>query len=136
MSRFLQIPEMTVTVLNPKPFRRGVILRGDLVYESDILGASVTVPEGTMSDGASVPQFFWNRYPPFGQYLNAAVVHDWYCILGHAGKSPVDFKTAALIFREAMAVEGVGKWKRNVMYQAVRWFGPRFKAVDKKEEVS
>ena len=127
-SEFKQIPDMVVIgIKNAKgKFRRAVELKGDLIYYSKLLGREVTVPSTFVSDGASVPQLFWNLYPPFGQYLEAAVVHDYFCVLGHQGESPIDYKTGALIFREAMVVIGVGRWKRNVMYQAVRWFGPKF----------
>jgi hypothetical protein len=127
-SKFIKVPRMTVTQLPGTKFRRAVELQGDLVYKSAEYGGKIIVAKGFISDGASVPQVFWNRYPPFGQYLEAAVVHDYFCELGHAGQSPIDYKAAARIFREAMIVKGVGKWKRNVMYQAVLWFGPKFKA--------
>lgn len=37
------------------------------------------LPKGFISDGASVPNFFHRVFPPFGMYLGAAFVHDWYC---------------------------------------------------------
>lgn len=128
-SQFISKPRMEVSEAFRKgKFRRMVVTQSDLVYYSELLGRRVVVPMHFQSDGASVPQLFWNRYPPFGLYLESAIVHDWYCVLGALNESPVDFKTAAKVFREAMAVQGVGKWKRNMMYQAVRWFGPRFEA--------
>jgi len=125
---FEHIPPMFVTSVPGKDFRRAVRLEGDLIYRSKVLQAVVKVPKAFLSDGASVPQLFWNRYPPFGQYLEAAVVHDLFCELGHMGISPIDYKQAAKVFREAMAALGYSKWKRNVMYRAVKWFGPKFKA--------
>jgi hypothetical protein len=104
-------------------FVRVCILDTALAYYSDILGRNVIVPERFASDGASVPRFLWAIYPPFGEYLEAAVVHDWFCVTHR-----VDSVTAAKVFREAMEVCGVGKWKRNKMYWAVRLGGPRFKA--------
>ena len=108
-------------------FTRVVILDRALFYESDLLG-NVEVPVGFVSDGASVPRMLWNLYPPFGEYLEAAVVHDLFCVLGHKGESPIDFKMAAKVFKEAMAVCGVSRWKRQKMYLAVRWCGPKFSA--------
>jgi hypothetical protein len=108
-------------------FTRVVILDRALFYESDLIG-NVEVPVGFVSDGASVPRMLWNLYPPFGEYLEAAVVHDLFCVLGHKGESPIDFKMAAKVFKEAMAVCGVSRWKRQKMYLAVRWFGPKFSA--------
>lgn len=39
----------------------------------------VTIPAGYLTDGASVPQLFWNVIPPWGAYGQAAVVHDILC---------------------------------------------------------
>jgi hypothetical protein len=109
-------------------FERIVILNQELRYKSDFLGAVVTVPKGFKSDGASVPRAMWSIYPPFGKYLEAAVVHDWFCVLGHKGESPIDYKEAAKVFNEAMEVCCVGKWRRFKMYWAVRLGGPKFSA--------
>ena len=102
-------------------FTRVAILNDDLCYQSDIAGDSI-VPVGFASDGASVPRIMWSIYPPFGKYLEAAIVHDWFCV-----NRSVSSVTAAKVFREAMAVCGVSKWRRTKMYWAVRTFGPRFK---------
>lgn len=123
MSKFLTELDARVSKqLRGKKFIRVVILDRPLDYKSDILGKILVIPVGFSSDGASVPRFMWSIYPPFGLYLEAAVVHDWLC-----EHHIVDSKTAAKIFREAMKVCGVGKWKRNKMYWAVRLGGPRFK---------
>ena len=108
-------------------FQRVVILEKSFCYASDILDEVVIIPKGFISDGASVPRAMWAIYPPFGKYLEAAIVHDWYCVLGHKGESPIDYKIAADIFKEAMEVCNVSWWRRNKMYWAVRLFGPKFK---------
>jgi hypothetical protein len=111
-----------------RKFERVVTLEKSLYYESDILGEIIFVPRGFVSDGASVPRALWAIYPPFGQYLEAAIVHDWYCVLGRKGESPIDYKVAADVFREAMKVCGVNRWRRFKMYWAVRLGGPKFSA--------
>ena len=122
MSRFLNELDARISKqMRGDQFTRVAILDRDLCYESDIAG-KVIVPAGFASDGASVPRFLWSMFPPFGKYLEAAIVHDWFCVT-HA----VDSITAAKVFREAMEVCGVGKWRRTKMYWAVRTFGPRFK---------
>ena len=128
MSKFINEIDASVSkkTIDGK-FTRVVILDRALFYESDLIG-NVEVPVGFISDGASVPRMLWNLYPPFGEYLEAAVVHDLFCVLGHNGESPIDFKMAAKVFKEAMAVCGVSRWKRQKMYLAVRWFGPKFSA--------
>lgn len=124
MSKFITELDARVSKqLRGKKFIRVCILDRPLDYASDILGRTVVVPVGFSSDGASVPRFMWAIYPPFGAYLEAAIVHDWFCV-----SHEVDYVTAAKVFREAMEACGVPKWRRNKMYFAVRWFGPRFKA--------
>jgi hypothetical protein len=103
-------------------------LQRDLFYQSDLLRKTIRIPVGFISDGASVPRLMWSIYPPFGRYLEAAVVHDYYCELGRMGKSPIDSVAAAKLFLEAMEVCGVSKWKRTKMYWAVRLGGPKFNA--------
>ena len=112
-------------------FTRTCELQKPLHYKSDILGKIVVIPKGFVSDGASVPRLLWTIYPPFGQYLEAAIVHDYYCVLGHKGESPIDYKVAADVFKEAMQVCKVSWWRRNKMYWAVRIGGPKFKAKNK-----
>ena len=126
---FTKIPEYDFIVLSKKPFRRGVILKSELHYYSELLKKLIIVPEGFRSDGASVPQFAWNLFHPFGKYLESAIIHDYYYTLGEQNKSPIDYKLATKVFREAMKKQGVGWAARNTMFKAVIWFGPRFDAV-------
>ena len=109
-------------------FQDAIRLNRDFFYADSQHCDDVCIPAGFTSDGASVPRFLWRIYPPFGKYLEAAVVHDWFCVLGHAGESPIDSVAAAKVFREAMKACGVNKWRRNKMYWAVRLGGPKFKA--------
>lgn len=46
---------------------------------SEDSGEWVNVPAGYLTDGASVPRIFWNVIPPWGEYGQAAVVHDIVC---------------------------------------------------------
>lgn len=80
----------------------------------------VAVAKGFVTDFASVPRLFWLVFPKWGKYGNAAVIHDW---LYWEQSSKRDRKTADAIFLEAMEVLGVSRWKRRVMYDAVRAFG-------------
>ena len=122
MSKFLnQLNARISRQMRGNHFTRVALLDDDLCYESDIAG-NILVPVGFASDGASVPRILWSIYPPFGKYLEAAVVHDWFCV-----QHSVDSITAAKVFREAMAVCGVPAWRSTKMYWAVRMFGPKFK---------
>lgn len=85
----------------------------------------IEVPEGFITDFASVPRIFWNIIPPFGEYSSAAVIHDF--LYNRHGDVPEgkhrSRKDCDLIFLEAMEVMSVPWWKRQVMYRAVRTFG-------------
>jgi len=100
--------------------QRPFCLLAPLVYHSDLIG-HIEVPKGYRTDFASVPRFFWRILPPTGRYSRAAVVHDYLC-----DTRPVDSKTAAEVFLEAMKHARVPVWKRTIMYRAVRHFGPKF----------
>ncbi|ENS4526854.1 DUF1353 domain-containing protein, partial [Salmonella enterica] len=56
--------------------------------------------------------------PPDGKYAKAAIIHDW--MYDNALRTK---READLIFLDGMTVLGVPKWKRMVMYWAVRVFG-------------
>ena len=133
LAAFYEIPPMLVydverrtLITKRKKFRRAVRLDGDLVYYSNIFGGIITVGEGFPSDGASVPQILWNLFPPFGEYLESAVVHDMLCKAGKTGIPLCDSKTAHKIFGEAMKAQGIPSLKRKTMTWAVRMFGPKF----------
>ena len=127
-AEFLHIPELSVFQITKKgKFRRAVKLKGYLVFYSEVLGREIVVPEDFVSDGASVPQIFWSLFPPFGKYLEAAIVHDWLCVEGKAGRGYCSSSEAHAVFREAMRVQGIGLAKRSTMWTAVRTCGPRWK---------
>jgi hypothetical protein len=75
------------------------------------------------TDGASIPSVFWSVVgSPFtGDYLPAAVVHDWYCV--HRTESWEDVHR---MFYQASLTAGVGEVKAKILYAAVYHFGPRW----------
>lgn len=85
--------------------------------------AWVDIPEGFLTDGASVPRIFWGLIPPWGKYGAAAIVHDYLCeflqmqVNGQAVN--ISRKTADKIFCEAMEVLEVPWWPREPMHAAV-----------------
>lgn len=81
-------------------------------------GWKIEVPEGFVTDFASIPRFFWRILPPWDTYGPAALVHDFLYAL-----QPCDRRTADQILNEAMKALAVPMWKRTVIYQAVRWCG-------------
>ena len=81
----------------------------------------VVVPFGFITDFASVPRGLWNLFPPDGEYTQSAVLHDYMCVTNTFSQLKID-----RIFYESMGILGVPKWRRVIMYLAVRiWHGFR-----------
>jgi len=107
MNKFLDPLEVR---LLPDGRRRKLLI--PLRYMGDEL---ITVPEGFITDYASVPRIFWNIIPPSGRYARAAVLHDYlYKELIY------DRLKCDQILLEAMKALNVAPWKRQVMFLAVR----------------
>lgn len=79
--------------------------------------AGYTVPEGFITDGASVPRFLWWLFPPVGRYFAAAVVHD------HALASGLGWGESNDLFKEVLRDLGIAAWRRELMVAAVRLNG-------------
>jgi hypothetical protein len=92
-------------------------LLSDLVYQSDLLDCTVTIPKGFITDLASVPRvpFIWESWGNRAHY--EAVVHDYlYCL----GAVPdVTYRQANRVFLEAMEVRGKSIWIRWPMFWGV-----------------
>ncbi|MBW1321839.1 DUF1353 domain-containing protein, partial [Escherichia coli] len=75
----------------------------------------IAVPAGYVTDLASVPRILWSVFPPHGRYAKAAIIHDWLYDNALRTKHEAD-----KIFLDAMCVLGVPRWRRMLMYCAVR----------------
>jgi len=78
----------------------------------------IIVPKGFTSDFASIPRFFWQILPPFGNYTAASIIHDWGYHTQDRTRKEYD-----RIFLNAMGILGVPFWKRRIMFRSVRIFG-------------
>ena len=96
------------------------ILAVPLIYQSDVAGATITVPAGFQTDLASVPRLPLVFLLAGDCAREAAVVHD-YLYTSHQ----VDRVTADAVLREASAVTGVPAWRRSLMCAGVRLRGAR-----------
>lgn len=85
----------------------------------------IRVPEGFITDGASVPRLFWLLLPPWGEYGQAAVLHDYLLEGGlvHNETEKVSFivkrDVARKYFYDAMKVVKVRRWRRYLMIGGV-----------------
>ncbi len=87
----------------------------------DPRGRRWPVPAGTETDGASIPPLFWPIIgKPFdGPYRNAAVIHDWYCMVRAR-----TWQDTHRVFHDAMLTSGVDRIRASTMFMAVWYRGP------------
>lgn len=81
-------------------------------------GDRVTVPQGFVTDLASIPQIFFSALRPDGEYAHAAIVHDylyWF--------QPVDRSVADRVLKSAMEDLEVSPATVALIYNAVSAFG-------------
>lgn len=89
-----------------------------LIYQSDVLGKTITVPAGFVTDFASVPRLPVAYLLAGGEANEAAVIHDY---LYHSHDVPR--ADADAVLEEAMGVTGQPWWRRKLMWAGVRVFG-------------
>ena len=90
----------------------------------------IKVPQGFLTDFASIPRIFWSIVgSPSGKYGKAAVIHDWLYATHTTTRRKAD-----KIFREAMKVLKVKWWKRRLIWIAIRAFGRKAWNKHKKKE--
>ena len=97
-------------------------LEEDFIY-IDNTGNEWIAPVKEITDGASIPRQFWSIMgaPLAGKYRRAAVIHDIYC-----KNQTKPHEEVHKIFHEAMLTDGVPKLKADIMYWAVKTFGPKW----------
>jgi len=124
MSRFIRIPALAIG-------RKGKwLLTEELQYYSSRLDKVIVVPEIFETDLASIPPYLTWLVPKNGKHRAAAIVHDHlYVQHGKVGGATLTRAECDAIFLEAMVVLGVSKWRRKIMYYAVRsggWYGWKY----------
>lgn len=90
------------------------LLLTPLLYRAHVKRIFV-VPEGFVTDFASIPRLLWARYPKSGKWNRAAVLHDYLYV--HNGVTRAE---ADALFLEALQACGVNWWTRHVFHRAVR----------------
>ena len=78
----------------------------------------INVPQGFVTDFASVPRFLWGALPPQDEYMLPAVIHDYLY-----WEQPCTKKQADNLLAIAMMEQKVDRWKQNAVYSAVARFG-------------
>ena len=96
-----------------------------LIYRSDLLGTTIIIPRGFVTDFSSVPRLGL-AYSLFGDTGHAsATVHDYACRNGYlkhlaGGQVKVPRPMADQVFKEALEAEGVEGWRIPFMFAGVR----------------
>jgi hypothetical protein len=84
----------------------------------------MTVPQGFICDGASVPRILWGIKPPDGLHRAAAVAHDWlYANKGRFNFGTFSRKECDEVFRTLLIEAGVSRFQSWLMYRGVRLGG-------------
>lgn len=136
MTKFTRFDAVTSVAHHPYASKKlgkdhWVVTKG-FTYELDHLGSNkkVHVPAGYLTDGASVPRMFWSLIPPWGEYGQAAILHDWLCenlcyydyTSGNKVKVSLTRKEVDKVFGEALEVLGVSTMKRKIMEAGVNGY--------------
>ena len=77
-----------------------------------------TVPNGFITDFASIPRLLWFWLPPWGNYGRASILHDYLYCSGKVSRIEAD-KTMLHV----MEKDDVGYLRRNIIYNFIRMFG-------------
>ena len=104
---------LQLEIVNDNESRPNFVTLRDFRYYTDVLPGLIIVPQGTPTDGPSVPQMAMSMVGYRG--MRAAVVHDY--LVRHPEMMPRE--QADLIFREALGVCGVPDADVGLMYAAV-----------------
>jgi len=99
-----------------------VLLLKSFSYK-DSNGVVWDVPEGFLSDGASIPEQLWAVVggPYSGPYRDAAVIHDYFCYA-----KTRKWEDVHNVFLEAALNRGTPEWKAQYMYAGILFKGPRW----------
>lgn len=80
--------------------------------------SAFTVPNGFVTDLASIPPIFWSVLRPDGEYAYAAILHDYLYWVQHWPREQADNT-----LRACMVDFQVDKLKMDAIYEAVHRFG-------------
>ena len=95
-------------------------------------GDLVQIPKGFKFDGSSSPRFIWWLFPSYGDFLFAALIHDYlYHIKYRSEDVGMDYAQQLadkemLVWSMLINNKNIGKRIDNKeRYQAVKWFGKK-----------
>ena len=89
-------------------------------YQRDTSLGTVVVPQGFATDLASTPHTVWHRFPRWGRWSGAALIHDFFYRTKPAGLTR--YRADRIMF-ELMKQDGVRYGDAAIIFRAVREFG-------------
>lgn len=96
-------------------------------FKLDGRDREITVPQGLVTDLASVPRIAWSVVNRVGPHLEASIVHDFLYIAWQSsperGARDADREFADKLFLAGMAAAKVGALDKALIYNTVRTFG-------------
>jgi len=94
----------------------------NLTYElSD--GKIIRIPKGFKTDLSSVPLKLWGLFPPFGDFLPAALVHDYLYVIRYNNDRAFADKEMLRISDKFHSKTRLNRLDNYLRYYAVRLFG-------------
>lgn len=91
------------------------VLHASMTYQPGNAPHRITVPDGFVHDGASIPRAFWQLIPKSGPYNKAAIVHDFLY-----WAQPCSRLQSDNLMLLAMTESGVSSATKAAIYRAVR----------------
>jgi len=110
--------KLKVYPLDTPPDRGWVLDRDFTYYTGGGDSFDIIVPEGFITNFASVPRILWPVFPAYGRYGRASVIHDYL----YASQT-LSRREADRIFFEAMGVSNVNTLTQYTLYLTVRLVG-------------
>ena len=101
----------------PLTWRYRDSLRGQptLALSKPVAIMGYIVPTGTRTDGATLPWFVRAFLSPYGDYLPAALLHDWLL-----RQPEYTRRECAHAFKRALKHQGMPDWLTNLFFAGVR----------------
>lgn len=92
-------------------------------YETSFCKTYIKVPNGFITDFATIPRFLYSIFPPIGRYNKAAMMHDY--LYDSSCYLKISRKDCDLFFLQAMQILGVEIWIRYSLFLGVRLCGKK-----------
>jgi len=97
----------------------------ELLQDYTSINGSITVPEGFITDGASIPRLARNFFSPTGRYFGAAIIHDYILI------TEKDWIKANIEFEAELTGLGISPIRKTLLMSGVRTYASFLKSIGK-----